>query len=120
VCSSDLEAKVYCAQGGETLRDIARKTLGSSEEWLLLDRLNPELRSGSIVPAGTIIRLPGRASAAPVGGQAESEASPPMKCSSLKPLPIVRLRKPDAGKIPSPMTGSFECKLDAQHSLTLP
>src|SRR5262249_26536084 len=116
------EPKVYCTQGGETLRDIARKTLGNAEEWKVLDKLNPDLRAGCIVPAGTLIRLPGGASAAPVGGQAESESLTPTaltKPTTLKPLPIVRMRKPEAVKVRSPMTGTYECIRD-KRGLKLP
>lgn len=113
------EQKVYWAGKGETLRDIARKALGSERRWKELDQLNPTLRAGIVIPSGTMVRLPGDASAAPAGGQAESEVAPPFR-TNLKPLPIVRMRKPDSGKNRIPMTGSFECRLDGRYGLTLP
>jgi MraZ protein len=109
----------YHAADGETLRSIAKKVLGTEERWREIEKLNPELRARTIVPAGTLVRLPGCDTPAPVGGQAEAEDITPATRSGIKPLPVVRAR-PEAGKGGLPMTGSYECKIDATHGLVLP
>jgi MraZ protein len=115
----EAQKNVYWAKQPETLREIARKTLGSGDRWKELDKLNPELRSGAVVPSGTMVRLPGEGTP-PAGGQAEAEFTAPIK-SGLKPLPIVRWHRPENSETNrGPFTGSHECKTDEKHGLTLP
>jgi MraZ protein len=112
------DPKQYWAEQGDTLRDIARKALGSEERWREIETLNPELRARTLVPAGTMVRLPVAEATTP-GGQAESEYVPPARPTGLKPLPFVRAR-PEAGKRDALMLGTYECKLDGKNGLTLP
>jgi nucleoid-associated protein YgaU len=49
----------------EWLRDIARRTLGDSERWLDLYRLNPFVKPEYPVPPNTVLRLPAEARVAP-------------------------------------------------------
>jgi nucleoid-associated protein YgaU len=49
----------YRVQGqGETMREIARATLGSAERWSEIYKLNPDYRPEFRVPGGTALRLP--------------------------------------------------------------
>jgi nucleoid-associated protein YgaU len=43
---------------GETMREIARATLGTGERWAEIYKLNPTFRPEYRVPGGTMLRLP--------------------------------------------------------------
>lgn len=49
--------------GGETMQDIARRTLKNVNGWADVYRLNPTLNPSAAVPipAGTLLRLPAEA-----------------------------------------------------------
>src|SRR5262249_373538 len=52
-------SKLYRVQPqGETMREIARATLSTSERWAEVYKLNPSFRPQYPVPAGTVLRLP--------------------------------------------------------------
>ncbi|HKB39312.1 MAG TPA: LysM peptidoglycan-binding domain-containing protein, partial [Gemmataceae bacterium] len=56
------ENPVYTVpEGGETLRDIAQKTLGNGEYWRYIYDLNSSLNPAEKLPAGTKLRLPPQA-----------------------------------------------------------
>jgi hypothetical protein len=46
------------ADSGEMLADVARKTLGSEDNWKRLWDMNPQLNPAKVIPAGTKLRLP--------------------------------------------------------------
>jgi len=49
--------------GGETMQDIARRTMGNTLAWSEIYRLNPSLNPSAAtpIPAGTLLRLPSEA-----------------------------------------------------------
>jgi hypothetical protein len=51
------------AAGGESLQDIARKTLGRPQNWGEIYQMNPQLSANPAlpIPAGTLLRLPATA-----------------------------------------------------------
>jgi MraZ protein len=100
--------QIYRVRGAESLRDIARRTLGNAERWTDLHKLNPALKTDSPLRSDTVVRLPADACV-----QAD-DAEP------VKPLPALR-PKPVAVKAKVlPLTGTFQCSLDEKHGLTLP
>jgi MraZ protein len=100
--------QLYHTHGSETLQDIARRTLGSSDRWTELQKLNPTLKPDAPLSAGTTVRLPGDACV-----QAD-DAEP------VKPLPALR-PKPAPAKVKTlPLTGTYQCSLDDKGQLTLP
>jgi MraZ protein len=107
---------------GETLREIAKRTLGSEGRWTEIDKLNPELRSESVVPAGKVVRLPVDAHVGGnVPGGAETQGMPPTKALSVRPLPVVRPKKAETkASVSAPLTGTYSCKLEDKRSLVLP
>ena len=105
--------KNYWAVSGESLRDIARKTLGSEDRWREIGKLNPELRSRTLIPAGTMVRLPSDAQSTGIRQVSGSVDSDPLTRSSVKPVPVIRA-KPDEHTTGMAMMGTFECKLDAK------
>jgi MraZ protein len=95
-------------RGSETMKSIAKRTLGTTERWSDIHKLNPTLPSDGIVPVGTAIRLPGDACV-----QDDAEA--------IKPLPLVRTRVPTPkAKAVLPLTGTYQLALDDKGALTLP
>jgi MraZ protein len=93
---------------GETFREIARRTLGSSERWTEIYKLNPALKPEIPLNAGTMVKLPGDACIL-----AEEEA--------VKPLPSMRPKAtPTKAKVVLPLTGTYPCNLDDKKTLTLP
>jgi hypothetical protein len=55
---------VYRVRGsGETLQEIARRTMGDSRKWDRIFRLNPTLNPNQLIPGGTLLRLPPEANA---------------------------------------------------------
>jgi MraZ protein len=95
--------------GGETLREIARKTLGSGDRWTDVAKLNPMLSPDKLVDSGTQVRLPAEA------------CIPTTDVEEVKPLPGMRPKStPTKPKSPMPLTGTFPGTLDDKHALTLP
>jgi nucleoid-associated protein YgaU len=49
--------------GGETMHEIARRTMGNTLAWQEIYRLNPSLNPSATtpIPAGTLLRLPASA-----------------------------------------------------------
>jgi division/cell wall cluster transcriptional repressor MraZ len=95
--------------GGETLREIARRTLGSADRWADLHKLNRGLDAEAVLNAGTVVRLPAEACVT-----AED-------VESVKPLPGMRPKAaPAKVKSVMPLTGTFPCTLDDKKSVTLP
>jgi MraZ protein len=93
----------------ETMRDIARKTLGDTERWTEIQKLNPSLKPEVAVLNGAFVRLPADA------------CVPPEEVSEVKPLPLLR---PDSGpakpKVLLPLTGTYPCNLDDKRIIALP
>lgn len=56
------EAPAYVAKAGETLKSIARKLYGKSEQWRRLAELNPGLKPTAKLKAGQAIKLPSQKS----------------------------------------------------------
>jgi MraZ protein len=99
----------HVPQGGETLQDIARRTLASGERWIELVRFNPALAHDSKLTAGTLVRLPADA------------CVPTEDLDAVKPLPGLKpLKTEPKAKVALPLTGTFPCNLDDQHALVLP
>jgi division/cell wall cluster transcriptional repressor MraZ len=92
---------------GETFKSLARKTLGSSERWGDIHKLNPIFRADATIPAGTMLRLPGDACV-----QDEGE--------SVRPLPTLRARLTPRVKSALPLTGTFPVTVDEGKGMTLP
>lgn len=100
--------QTYHVHGSETLQDIVRRTLGSSDRASELHKLNPTLKTDAPLRAGTVVRLPGDACV-----QAD-DAEP------VKPLPALRVKPtPPKAKV-LPLTGTYQCSLDEKGQLTLP
>jgi MraZ protein len=94
---------------GETLRDIAKRTLGESERWDEVYKLNPRVAPDTVLTLGTVVRLPVDACIATEDVE------------SVKPLPSLRPDKVQATtKEVVPLTGTFPCMLDQNRHLTLP
>jgi MraZ protein len=92
----------------ETLRDLARRTMGSSDRWADIYKLNPNLKPELTLAAGTVVRLPGDACVQP------DDVEP------VKPLPALRPKAPAKAKVVLPLTGTFPCNLDDKKAMTLP
>jgi len=45
--------------GGMTMGAVARDTLGSPSRWREIYDLNPQLSPGEVLPAGTVVKIPG-------------------------------------------------------------
>ncbi len=98
--------------GGETIQEVARKTLGTSERWQEIKKLNPSLaiKAGEGLAPGTLVRLP-----------AEACVSTADEIEAIKPLPAMRPKSvPAVAKKVLPLTGTFPCTIDEKHMLTLP
>lgn len=91
----------------ETLPDIARRTLGSSDRVGDILRLNPDLKPDTVLPLGAIVRLP-------------ADACVAEDPDAVKPLPSLRAKTPAAKPKILPLTGTFACNLDEHKNLTLP
>jgi MraZ protein len=100
--------QLYHVHGSETLQDIARRTLGSSERWTDLHKLNPMLKHDEPLSSGTTVRLPADACVQ------TDDAEP------IKPLPALRAKPPAPKAKVLPLTGTYQCSLDEKGQLTLP
>ncbi len=94
---------------GETMRDIARHTLGAGERWSEVYKLNPSLRPEDTLAAGTVVHLPPDA------------CLPADEVEGLKPLPAMRpTTSPAKPKSVMALTGTYPCNLDDKRTFTLP
>lgn len=99
--------QIYHVRGKtETLPDIARRTLGSSDRCNDILRLNPTLKADSVMTLGMTLRLP-------------PDACLPDEADAVKPLPALRPKDPEKAKV-LPLTGTYPCTLDEHKVLTLP
>jgi MraZ protein len=93
--------------GGETMRAIARRTLGGDDHWPDVHRLNPSLQPDGIIAAGATVKLPADA------------------CinddDTVHPLPTMHPKAtPHKVKAVLPLTGTFAVNLDDKKTLLLP
>jgi MraZ protein len=93
---------------GETLRDIARKTLGTFERASEILRLNPDLRSDKVFQVGETVYLPADA------------CIPVEDLEVVRPLPAMRKEVPVKPRVVLPLTGTFPANLDDKRIITLP
>jgi MraZ protein len=100
--------QTYQVRSPETLRDLARHTMGNSDRWADIYKLNPNLKPEATLAAGTVVRLPGDACVQPDDGE------------PVKPLPALRPKAPAKAKVVLPLTGTFPCNLDDKKAMTLP
>jgi MraZ protein len=99
----------YQVHSPETMRDLARRTLGSAERWTDIHKLNPMLKPEETLAAGTTIRLPGDACVT------AEEPEP------VKPLPVMHPKAgPAKPKAALPLTGTYPANLDDKKAMTLP
>jgi len=102
-------AQVYRVRhAGETPREIARKTLGTSERTSEILRLNPEVKHDRVFTIGETVYLPSDACIA----FEEIEA--------IKPLPAMRREAQPKPKVELPLTGTMLGNLDDKRAITLP
>ena len=94
---------------GETMRDIARHTLGTGERCTEVYKLNPGLHAEDTLAAGTVVHLP-------------SDACLPVEeVEGLKPLPAMRpTTAPAKPRAVMALTGTYPCNLDDKRTITLP
>jgi nucleoid-associated protein YgaU len=52
-------------EGGETMYEIARRTLGNGARWTEISRLNPRFDPKEVIPAGSTLQLPKDAHVSP-------------------------------------------------------
>jgi MraZ protein len=99
---------VYQVRGaGETMREIARRTLGGEDRWADVYRLNPSMQPDGVITAGASVKLPADA------------------CihddDAVQPLPTMRPKAaPRKPKAVLPLTGTFAANLDDKKTLLLP
>jgi MraZ protein len=92
---------------GETLEEVAQKTLGSSKRWLDIHRLNPGVGQEGSLLAGMMLHLP--ADARIVGDE------------PIKPLPSLHPDRPHSKpRVVLPLTGTYLCEVDEHQVLHLP
>jgi MraZ protein len=101
--------QTYQVRSAETMRDLARRTLGAAERWTDIHKLNPMLSPETTLTAGTMVRLPGDACVS--GDETES----------VKPLPAMHPKAgPAKPKTVLPLTGTYPANLDDKKTMTLP
>jgi MraZ protein len=100
--------QIYQVRSPETLRDLARRTMGNGDRWADIYKLNPSLKPEATLTPGTVVRLPGDACVQP------DDVEP------VKPLPALRPKPPTKAKVVLPLTGTFPCNLDDKNVMTLP
>jgi MraZ protein len=94
---------------GETMREIARHTLGTGERCTEVYKLNPALHPEDALPAGTVVHLPSDA------------CLPADEIEGVKPLPAMRpTTAPVRPKTVMALTGTYPCNLDDKRTFTLP
>jgi len=94
---------------GETMRDIARRTLGAGERCTDVYKLNPNLHPEDSLSAGTQVHLPPDA------------CLPVEEVEGLKPLPAMRPKTAEAKpKTVLALTGTYPCNIDDKRTITLP
>lgn len=94
---------------GETMRDIARRTLGAGERWTDVYKLNPSIHPEDSLKAGTVVHLPSDA------------CMPADELAGLKPLPAMRPKTATAKpKTVMALTGTYPCNIDDKRGITLP
>jgi MraZ protein len=94
---------------GETMRDIARRTLGAGERWTDVYKLNPSIHPEDSLKAGTVVHLPSDA------------CMPADELAGLKPLPAMRPKTATAKpKAVMALTGTYPCNIDDKRGITLP
>jgi len=94
---------------GETMRDIARRTLGNGERCVEVYKLNPGLHPDEGLSAGALVHLPSDA------------CLPADEVEGLKPLPAMRPRTaPTKVKTVMALTGTYPCNIDDKRTITLP
>jgi MraZ protein len=99
----------YQVRSPETMRDLARRTLGTAERWTDIHKLNPLLKPDESLAAGTTVRLPGDACAT------ADEPEP------VKPLPVMHPKAgPSKPKVVLPLTGTYPANIDGKNTMTLP
>jgi division/cell wall cluster transcriptional repressor MraZ len=107
--TASVQTYVVSSPSGETLRDVARRTLGASERWEEIARLNPTCKPDGVLARGYVVRLPADA------------CIPTEDVEAVKPLPPLRSKAEEKkGKDVQPLTGTFPCNLDDHKQLTLP
>lgn len=93
---------------GESVREIARKTLGTVERSSEILRLNPDLRSDKVFQVGDGVYLP-------------SDACIPVEdLEAVRPLPLMRKDAPVKPRVVLPLTGTYPANLDDKRVITLP
>jgi division/cell wall cluster transcriptional repressor MraZ len=93
--------------GGETMRDIAKHTLGGENRWAEVHRLNPALQADQVIDEGAQVRLPADACV--------------HEDSTVQPLPAMWPKAtPQKAKAVLPLTGTFTVNLDDKHGMLLP
>jgi MraZ protein len=98
----------YKVRQKETMRGVARQTLGTAERWPDVYKLNPTLQPDASLSAGTTLRLPGDACI-----KEEPEA--------LQPLPPLPPREKSAlATAALPLTGTYHAFFDGHKTLILP
>src|SRR5262249_15166208 len=92
--------------GGETMREIARHTLGGDDRWTEIHRLNPTLQPDAVIAPGATVKLPADAC---------------VHDEAVQPLPAMRPKAtPQKAKAVLPLTGTFAANLDDKNALLLP
>jgi MraZ protein len=95
--------------GGETMRDIAKRTLGTPDRWQEIHRLNPIFKPESALAAGAVVKVPADA------------CLPNDEVEAVRPLPAMRPRSaPAKPKVVAPLTGTYPTNLDDKKAMTLP
>jgi MraZ protein len=94
---------------GETMRDIARRTLGNGERVVEVYKLNPSLHPDDGLNAGAVVHLP-------------SDACLPVdEVEGLKPLPAMRPKTaPTKVRTVMALTGTYPCNIDDKRTISLP
>jgi MraZ protein len=99
----------HVKHASETMRDIARRTLGTADRWSDVHRLNPALKPEEALAAGTVVKLPPDACLPADDGEV------------VRPLPVMRPQAPPAKpKELAPLTGTYLGNLDDKQAMTLP
>jgi MraZ protein len=94
---------------GETMRDIARRTLGAGERWTDVYKLNPSIHPEDSLNVGAVVHLPSDA------------CMPADELAGLKPLPAMRPKTATAKpKVVMALTGTYPCNIDDKRGITLP